>query len=179
MYLCTRNSKERGFGSVWALWVVVKFCWWAWRWAHLYIIGVRCTSEAFEKKNFSENLVDSKSCRTFAFAIPKKGWSEVSDTWLEFGGDDSWLKRLRSLYDTRLSSRFRSFLNASFWCSEIDRRKKLLQIFGGFKNLSYLCTRNPQEKAVRSSRVKRSWTGAFKELTLAGFIEAIFDIFHN
>ena len=60
LYLCTRNSKERGFGSVWALWVVVKFCWWAWRWAHLYIIGVRRTSEALEKKNFSENLVVSK-----------------------------------------------------------------------------------------------------------------------
>ena len=56
--------------------------------AHLYIIGVRRTSEALEK-NFSENLVDSKSCRTFAFATPKKGWSEVSDTWLELGGDDS------------------------------------------------------------------------------------------
>lgn len=58
--------------------------------ATLYnIIGVRRTSEALEKKNFSENLVDSKSCRTFAFATPKKGWSEVSDTWLEFGSDDS------------------------------------------------------------------------------------------
>ena len=34
--------------------------------------------------------------------------------------------------------------------------EKLLQKFGGFKNLSYLCTHNPQEKAVRSSRVKRS-----------------------
>ena len=34
--------------------------------------------------------------------------------------------------------------------------KKLLQKFGGLKNLSYLCTHNPQEKAVRSSRVKRS-----------------------
>ena len=57
--------------------------------ATLYnIIGVRRTSEEF-KKNFSENLVDSKSCRTFAFATPKKGWSEVSDTWLELGGDDS------------------------------------------------------------------------------------------
>ena len=41
------------------------------------------------KKNFSENLVVSKSCRTFAFATPKKGWSEVSDTWLELGGDGS------------------------------------------------------------------------------------------
>ena len=54
----------------------------------IYIIGVRRTSEELEK-NFSENLVDSKSCRTFAFATPKKGWSEVSDTWLELGGDDS------------------------------------------------------------------------------------------
>ena len=41
------------------------------------------------KKNFSENLVVSKSCRIFAFATSKKGWSEVSDTWLEFGDDDS------------------------------------------------------------------------------------------
>ena len=54
------------------------------------------------KKNFSENLVVSKICRTFALATPKKGWSEVSDTWLEFGGDDSWSKRLRSLYDDSL-----------------------------------------------------------------------------
>ena len=52
------------------------------------IIGVRRTSEALEKKNFSENLVDSKSCCTFAFATQKRGvperarrsdWSEVSD----------------------------------------------------------------------------------------------------
>ena len=41
------------------------------------------------KKNFSENLVVPKSCRIFALATPKKGWSEVSDTWLEFGNDDS------------------------------------------------------------------------------------------
>ena len=45
-----------------------------------YIIGVRRMSEVLEKKNFSENLVVSKSCRTFALATPKKGWSEVSDT---------------------------------------------------------------------------------------------------
>ena len=38
--------------------------------------------------------------------------------------------------------------------------KKLLQIFGGLKNLSYLCTHNPQEKAVRSSQVEGvlSWS---------------------
>ena len=41
------------------------------------------------KKNFSENLVDSKSCRTFALATSKKGWSEVSDTRLGFGYDGS------------------------------------------------------------------------------------------
>ena len=41
------------------------------------------------KKNFSGYLVVSKSCCTFAFATPKKGWSEVSDTRLEVGGDDS------------------------------------------------------------------------------------------
>lgn len=64
---------------------------------------------------------------------------------------------------TRSSSRSRSFLNTSFWYSEIDRRKKLLQKFGGFKNLSYLCTHNPREKAVRSSHVKRSWAGASNE----------------
>lgn len=64
---------------------------------------------------------------------------------------------------TRLSSRSRSFLNTSFLRSEIDRQKKLLQKFGGFKNLSYLCTHNPQEKAVRSSRVKRSWAEASNE----------------
>ena len=59
-------------------------------------------------------------------------------------------------------------------------KKKLLRIFGGFKNLLYLCTHNPQEKAVRSSRVKRSWAGApNEELRLRGIIEAIFDIFHN
>ena len=59
-------------------------------WRHLYnIIGVRRTSEELEKKNFSENLVDSKSCRTFAFATSKKGWSEVSDTRLGFGYDGS------------------------------------------------------------------------------------------
>ena len=88
-YLCTRNSKERVFGGVWralsgeqvlmdremlghsyyvigvsAIWVL------------LYIIGVRRTSEALEKKNFSEYLVDSKSCCTFAFATQKKGVSE-------------------------------------------------------------------------------------------------------
>lgn len=57
--------------------------------------------------------------------------------------------------------------------------KKLLQIFGGFKNLSYLCTHNPQEKADRSSQVKRRWSGALKRATLTGIIEAIFDIFHN
>ena len=45
----------------------------------LYIIGARRRGEALEK-NFSENLVDSKSCRNFASATPKKGWSEVSDT---------------------------------------------------------------------------------------------------
>ena len=54
-----------------------------------YIIGVRRASDALEKKNFSEYLVDSKSCCTFAFATQKKGvserawrsdWSEVSDT---------------------------------------------------------------------------------------------------
>ena len=45
------------------------------------------------KKNFSENLVVSKSCCTFASATPKKGWSEVSDTWLEVGGDDGWSRR--------------------------------------------------------------------------------------
>ena len=42
-------------------------------------------------------------------------------------------------------------------------KKKLLRIFGGFKNLLYLCTHNPQEKADRSSRVKRSWSGAPNE----------------
>ena len=42
----------------------------------------------------------------------------------------------------------------SFQQTEIDRQKKLLQIFGGFKNLSYLCTHNPQEKAVRSSQAE-------------------------
>ena len=52
------------------------------------IIGVRRRVEALEKKNFSGNLVDSKSCCTFAFATPKKGWSEVSDTRLEIGHDD-------------------------------------------------------------------------------------------
>ena len=52
------------------------------------IIGVRRTSEALEK-NFSENLVDSKSCRTFAFATSKKGWSEVSGARLGFGYDGS------------------------------------------------------------------------------------------
>ena len=45
--------------------------------------------DALEKKNFSEYLVDSKSCCTFASATQKKGvperawrsdWSEVSDT---------------------------------------------------------------------------------------------------
>ena len=41
--------------------------------------------------------------------------------------------------------------------------KKLLRIFGGFKNLLYLCTHNPQEKVDRSSRVKRSWSGAPNE----------------
>ena len=56
-----------------------------------------------------------------------------------------WLEALR-----------RDLLNTGFWCTEIDRQKKLLRIFGGLKNLSYLCTHNPQEKAVRSSRVKRS-----------------------
>ena len=54
----------------------------------LYIIGVRRTGDALEK-NFSEYLVDSKSCCTFAFATQKKGvserawrsgWLEVSDT---------------------------------------------------------------------------------------------------
>ena len=54
-----------------------------------YIIGVRRTGEALEKKNFSEYLVDSKSCCTFAFATQKRGvserawrsdWLEVSDT---------------------------------------------------------------------------------------------------
>ena len=50
------------------------------RYSYIYIIGARHRDEALEKKNFSENLVDSKSCRTFAFATPKKGWSEVSDT---------------------------------------------------------------------------------------------------
>ena len=55
--------------------------------ARLYVIGVRRTGDALEKK-LSENLVDSKSCRTFAFATPKKGWSEVSDARLEIGYDD-------------------------------------------------------------------------------------------
>ena len=54
-----------------------------------YVIGVRRRDEALEKKNFSENLVDSKSCCTFAFATPKNGWSEVSDARLEIGYDDS------------------------------------------------------------------------------------------
>ena len=57
-------------------------------WALLYIIGVRRTGETLEKKNFSEYLVDSKSCCTFAFATQKRGvperawrfdWLEVSD----------------------------------------------------------------------------------------------------
>ena len=70
----------------------------------------------------------------------------------------------------------------SYECSSTDKKrsaKKLLQIFGGFKNLSYLCTHNPQEKADRSSQVKRRWSGALKRATLTGVIEAIFDIFHN
>ena len=50
------------------------------RYSYIYIIGTRHRVEALEKKNFSENLVVSKTCRTFAFATPKKGWSEVSDT---------------------------------------------------------------------------------------------------
>ena len=58
--------------------------------------------------------------------------------------------------------------------------KKLLQKFGGLKNLSYLCTNNPQEKAVRSSLVEGvlSWSSK-RGASLTGFIEAIFDIFHN
>ena len=56
---------------------------------YINIIGVRRTDDALEKKNFSEYLVDSKSCCTFAFATPKKGRSEVFDARLEVGGDDS------------------------------------------------------------------------------------------
>ena len=45
-------------------------------WALLYIIGVIRTGDALEKKNFSDYLVDSKSCCTFAFATQKRGVSE-------------------------------------------------------------------------------------------------------
>ena len=43
--------------------------------------------------------------------------------------------------------------------------KKLLQIFGGFKNLSYLCTHNPQEK---SSSLFTGWRGLELELLTRG-----------
>ena len=71
-------------------------------------------------------------------------------------------------------------INTGFRQIEIDRQKKLLQKFGGLKNLSYLCTHNPQEKAVRSSLVEEvlSWSSK-RGASLTGFTEAIFDIFHN
>ena len=123
------------------------------------ITGVRRTSEVLEK-NFSENLVVSKSCRTFALATPKKGcrkcpmhgWSLVTmiadrnacgvymTTRLSSRSRDSMRRLLK-----RVSDRWKSIGEKNF-------SKK----FGGFKNLSYLCTHNPQEKAVRSSHVKRS-----------------------
>ena len=61
-----------------------------------------------------------------------------------------------------LLQQLRSF-SRGFSLLEGLSKKKLPRIFGGFKNLLYLCTHNPQEEADRSSRVKRSWSGAPNE----------------
>ena len=99
--------------------------------------------------------MDSKSCCTFAFATQKRGvserarrsdWSEVSDT----VSREVYGKLLWGFLPSVASERPMGFLIPMGLS-----KKKLLRIFGGFKNLLYLCTHNPQEKAVRSSRVKR------------------------
>ena len=59
-------------------------------------------------------------------------------------------------------------------------KKKLLRIFGGFKNLLYLCTHNPQEggSSLFTCEEVLSWSSK-RGAGLTGIIEAIFDIFHN
>ena len=76
LYLCTRNSKERVFGGVWRSLSGEQVLVGRVVLGRSYIIGVRRTGEALEKKNFSEYLVDSKSCCTFAFATQKRGVPE-------------------------------------------------------------------------------------------------------
>ena len=66
----------------------------------------------------------------------------------------------RANLEACLPSWLEACLIRAFSKQESIGEKKLLQIFGGFKNLSYLCTHNPQEKAVRSSLVEGvlSWS---------------------
>ena len=124
MYLCTRNSKERGFGSVWALWVVVKFCWWAWRWARLYIIGVRRTSEALEKETspkiwWIQKLVvplHSQLQRKGGRKCPIHGWSLVAMI-VDRNACGVYMM-------ARLHGWSRGFLNTSFWYSKNRSTKK-------------------------------------------------------
>ena len=126
----------------------------------LYIIGARRRDEALEKKLLRRSWWFQKVVVTLHPQLQRKGgrkcpihdWRLVTMTADRGAG--------RANLEACSLDWFRSLLNTSFQQTEIDWRKKLFQMFGSFKNLSYLCTHNPQEKAVRSSQAEEvlSWS---------------------
>ena len=152
-------------------------------WRHLYIIRCKTHERGAQKKTSPKIWWIQKVVVPLHSQPQRKGVGSVRRTigvWLRWQlietlAESMWWLACQVDLEAQWSA-------CSYECSSTDkndRRKKLLQIFGGFKNLSYLCTHNPQEKADRSSQVKRHWSGALKRATLTGIIEAIFDIFHN
>ena len=129
----------------------------------LYIIGVRRTSEALEKKTSPKIWWIQKVVVPLHSQLKREGCpSEL--------GDPTGQRCLTQFLERCTASGFGGVLPSVALEFTTDflilmglSKKKLLRIFGGFKNLLYLCTHNPQEKADRSSRVKRSWSGAPNE----------------
>ena len=134
------------------------------RYSYIYIIGTRHRVEALEKKTSPKIWWIQKVVVPLHSQLQRKGgrkcpihdWRSVTTMADRSACRADLLARSRDWSEALR----RLLFHTSFRQIEIDRRKKLLQIFGGFKNLSYLCTHNPQEKAVRSSLVEGvlSWS---------------------
>ena len=120
-----------------------------------YIIGVRRTGEALEKKTSPNIWWIRKVVVPLHSQLKREGFpSEL--------GDPTSQRCLTRFLEKCTTGSFEGFLPSvtsefpmGFLIPMGLSKKKLLRIFGGFKNLLYLCTHNSQERAVRSSHVKR------------------------
>ena len=120
----------------------------------LYIIGSRHRDEALGKKTSPKIWWFQKVVVTLHPQLQRKGgrkcpihdWRLVTTT-ADRGAS-------RANLEACLPDWLEACLTRAFSKQKSIGEKKLLQIFGGFKNLSYLCTHNPQEKAVRSSQAE-------------------------